>query len=79
MLTSQFSGSGEAFQTTFPQASRKRDFKSQAAQDEGLFGTSLNSVNKIQDKGSHVINTKTKQPPLSGVCQHCIIMYLFVI
>lgn len=56
VLTSQFSGSGEAFQTSFPQTSRKRGFKSQAAQDESMSGKSMNSVNKAQDKGNGLIN-----------------------
>jgi hypothetical protein len=79
MLTSQFSGSGEAFQTSFPQTSRKRCFKSQAALDESMSGKSMNSVNEVQDKGNSMINTESKQPPVLGVPQYCLNMGPFLI
>jgi hypothetical protein len=79
VLTSQFSGSGEAFQTSFPQTLRKRGFKSQAAQDESMSGKSMTSINKAQDKGCGLINSKIKQPPVLGVPHYYFSMVLILI
>ncbi|PNF15842.1 hypothetical protein B7P43_G09890 [Cryptotermes secundus] len=81
ILTSvEMYGSGEAFQTSFPQTLRKRGFKSQAAQDESMSGKRINyemtvegSENTGPKRGSSKHNIdraksrKSPHRPLPGI------------